>query len=106
MRDDYDFTGARPATDIPALAALQQRNRAKTRTTIDTAHMNQMNAPIETALPANLLQRAREHVAHGGATDLDTLIAEALTRYLDSHETALEEAFIREDVEWGLHGPD
>jgi uncharacterized protein (DUF4415 family) len=35
MRDEYDFTDAKPATDIPALAALQQKNRAKTRITIN-----------------------------------------------------------------------
>jgi hypothetical protein len=65
-----------------------------------------MNASIQTDLPVNLLQRARAHVAHGGAADLDALIAEALQRYLDSHAEALQEAFVREDVDWGLHGKD
>lgn len=65
-----------------------------------------MNAPIQTELPANLLQRARQHVATGGAADLDSLMIEALERYLDSHAESLRDALVREDVDWGLHGDD
>jgi hypothetical protein len=43
-------------------------------------------------------------VKQGFATDMDHLMAEALSRYLESHEPELTEAFIREDVKWGLHG--
>ena len=32
------------------------------------------------------------------------LLSDALLRYLESHTDALAEAFILEDVEWGLHG--
>ncbi len=65
-----------------------------------------MNAPIRTAIPEALLRRAQEHVARGEATDLDALITEALQRYLDSHREHLQETFVREDIDWGLHGRD
>lgn len=32
------------------------------------------------------------------------MITDALRRYLSSHSAELSEAFIREDVEWGLRG--
>jgi hypothetical protein len=38
------------------------------------------------------------------ATNLDTLLAESLRRYLESHSPAIAEKFLREDIEWGLHG--
>jgi hypothetical protein len=31
---------------------------------------------------------------------------EAIRRYLDSHRPDLMEKFIRDDVEWGLHGDE
>jgi Arc/MetJ-type ribon-helix-helix transcriptional regulator len=34
----------------------------------------------------------------------EDIIAQALRRFLDSHQPELMEKFIREDVEWGLHG--
>lgn len=34
MRDEYDFSNAKRATDVPHLARLQQAMRAKTRITI------------------------------------------------------------------------
>jgi len=34
MRDDYDFSRAKPAKDVPALAGIQQENQGKERITI------------------------------------------------------------------------
>ncbi|WP_404358531.1 hypothetical protein [Methylotuvimicrobium sp. KM1] len=31
---------------------------------------------------------------------------EVMHRYLESHREAITEEFIREDVDWGLHGKD
>jgi hypothetical protein len=31
---------------------------------------------------------------------------DALRRFVESHQTELMEHFIREDVEWGLHGDE
>ncbi len=63
-----------------------------------------MAAAVKVTLPDDLVSKARQFVDAGWATDFDGLLAEALRRYLESHEPELTEAFIREDVAWGLHG--
>ena len=55
-------------------------------------------------MPQELVARARAYVEEGWAADFDALLAESLRRYLDSHSADLTEAFVREDVKWGLHG--
>lgn len=45
-------------------------------------------------------------IREGWFPNADALIAEALRRFLDTHRTELMERFVREDVEWGLHGTD
>ena len=37
---------------------------------------------------------------------IQALIAESLRRYLDSHQEALAEKFVMDDVDWGLHEQD
>lgn len=61
---------------------------------------------IEAELPATLTAQARAFVADGYASDLDDLLAEALRRFLESHASELTDAFMKEDVQWGLHGDD
>lgn len=61
---------------------------------------------IEAELPATLAAQARVFVADGCAVDLDNLPAEALRRFLESHASELTDAFMKEDVQWGLHGDD
>ncbi len=63
-----------------------------------------MKTTIQAELPSELIDRARAFVGEGWVGDLDELLAEALRRYLESHSSELTEAFLREDVEWGLHG--
>ena len=65
-----------------------------------------MNMPIQTELPEDLLNKAEALVNAGWANNLNDLLSDALRRYLESHSEALSEAFILEDVEWGLHGED
>ena len=65
-----------------------------------------MTTKIQAELPAELLSRARAYVGEGWMNNLDDLLAEALRRYLESHSSELTEAFLREDVQWGLHGRD
>lgn len=36
----------------------------------------------------------------------DDMILEGLRRFLDTHRIELMEKFIRENVEWGLHGKE
>ncbi len=55
-------------------------------------------------LPAGLAREVRTYIQSGWAPDLNALIIEAVRRYLETHETDLQERFLQEDVEWGLHG--
>ncbi|MBK5967910.1 MULTISPECIES: CopG family transcriptional regulator [Thiorhodovibrio] len=64
------------------------------------------NKLIEAELPAELAAQARAFVADGWAKDFNDLLAEALRRFLESHEASLTESSIRKDVAWGLHGRD
>lgn len=64
------------------------------------------NTLIEAELPAELAAQARAFVAEGWATDSSDLLAEALRRFLESHEASVTKSFIKDDIEWGLHGRD
>ncbi len=57
-------------------------------------------------LPPRLAKEAEEYIQSGWASDLNTLIIEALRRYLEAHQIELQERFVLEDIEWGLHGND
>jgi len=45
-------------------------------------------------------------VERGWVANMDELITESIRRYLESHLEEMNERFIREDVDWGLHGKD
>ncbi len=55
-------------------------------------------------LPQRLAQEAKTYIQSGWMPDLNTLVIEALRRYLETHQMELQERFILEDVEWGLRG--
>lgn len=57
-------------------------------------------------LPPRLAEQVKQYVQAGWFPDLNTLVIEALRRYLEAHRPELVERFIWEDVEWGLHGKD
>jgi len=40
------------------------------------------------------------------ANNIQELMVESLRRYVESHQDALTEQFIRDDVVWGIHGND
>lgn len=61
---------------------------------------------LQAQIPEQLLQQAQYLVNQGWVSNMDELISEAMRRYLESHREALTEQFIREDVDWGLHGQD
>lgn len=65
-----------------------------------------MNTTIKAEIPAELAKQARALVKDGWACDLNALVSDALRRYIESHQTQLTEAGVREDVQWGLHGND
>lgn len=63
-----------------------------------------MSTAIQAELPPELIAQARAFVEEGWAVDFNEVLAEALRRYLESHSSDLSEAFVRDDLEWGLHG--
>jgi Arc/MetJ-type ribon-helix-helix transcriptional regulator len=65
-----------------------------------------MDTVAQVTLPPRVHQQMRALVAEGWFRDESELVIEALRRYLESHQPELMERFIREDVEWGLHGRD
>ncbi|MBX7245790.1 MAG: hypothetical protein K1X53_09835 [Candidatus Sumerlaeaceae bacterium] len=65
-----------------------------------------MKMQINAELPEELVLKAKALVADGWASDLDSILIEALRRYLESHSSQVAEAFIREDAAWGLYGKD
>lgn len=65
-----------------------------------------MNDTIQMTLPPRLHQQLRILVAEGWFRDENDLLFEALRRFLEVRRPELMERFIREDVEWGLHGKE
>ncbi len=61
---------------------------------------------IETKIPDQLWQQAQSMVEQGRINNIDSLITESIRRYIESHQQTTNEDFIREDVDWGLHGKD
>ena len=59
---------------------------------------------VQAQIPTRLLAEIEALVKDGWFSDLNDLFLDALRRYLDSHRPEMMEQFIREDVEWGLHG--
>jgi hypothetical protein len=57
-------------------------------------------------LPPRLEAQVQTYVQAGWVTDPNTLIIEALRRYLEAHQMELMEKYLLEDIEWGLHGND
>lgn len=65
-----------------------------------------MNEKATITLPPKLAEQAESFVQAGWVPDLNTLVVEALRRYLESHREELSERFVWQDVEWGLRGND
>jgi len=61
---------------------------------------------IQTQLPEQIYKKALDLVNQGWFRDEQDIFSEAIRRYLDSHRPDLMEKFIRDDIEWGLHGND
>ena len=65
-----------------------------------------MTISVQAELPDQLARQGLELVKNGWVPDMNALLTEALRRYLESHQEALAEDHVREDVQWGLHGGD
>lgn len=88
MRDEYDFSNAKPAAQVPALARMQARNAAKERITI--------------RIDADVIAWFRARVEGGG--NYQTLINDALRGHIAEKEGTLERTLrriIREELHTG-----
>jgi len=65
-----------------------------------------MNTTIHTEFPPQILRQAELLIERGWATNIQSLIIEAVERYCETHRPELAEQFIRDDIGWGLHGND
>jgi len=61
---------------------------------------------IQTEVPERLYKQAEALVKEGWFRDEKEIFSEAIRRFLDTHQSKLMDKFIRDDVEWGLHGND
>ena len=57
-------------------------------------------------LPPRLVEQMDTAVQAGWFSDLDTLIVEALRRYLETHQLESQEHFLRQNVDWACKGRD
>ncbi len=61
---------------------------------------------IQMEVPEKLYEKATGLVKEGWFRDEKDIFAEAIRRFLDSHQPELMDKYIFNDVEWGLHGQD
>ncbi len=61
---------------------------------------------FETEVPDRVYDQIAALVKGGWFRDENEVFGEAIRRFLDSHQPEIMEEFIRNDVEWGLHGDD
>lgn len=61
---------------------------------------------IQAQLPDHLYHETLSLVEEGWFRDEQEIFLEAIRRYLEAHRPEVMEQFIREDVEWGLHGDE
>jgi len=86
MRKNYEFSNAKKAKDVPALARLQKANEGKERITI--------------RLDAEVLAWFRDQVKGGG--NYQSLINDALRAHISDREGTLERTLrkvIREELQ-------
>jgi len=61
---------------------------------------------VKTEIPDQLHKKAEALVKEGWFRDEKDIFSEAIRRFLETHQSDLMEKFVRDDVEWGLHGND
>jgi len=55
-------------------------------------------------IPPRLAEQTQVYLEEGWFSDLNSLVIEALRRFLETHQIELNERFLQQDIEWGLHG--
>lgn len=57
-------------------------------------------------LPPHIAEQIQEQIRQGWFPDMNSLVIEALRRYLETHSSEMTERWINQDVEWGLSGDE
>ena len=65
-----------------------------------------MENQVQMELPTRLHQQMRLLITEGWYRDETDILLEALRRFLEVHRPEIMEQYIREDIDWGLHGRD
>ncbi len=66
--------------------------------------MDEIKATI--TLPPRIAEEAEGQIRQGWFSDLNSLVIEALRRYLESRPNEMNQEWIHSDVEWGLNGDE
>jgi hypothetical protein len=61
---------------------------------------------IQTEIPENLYKGAVALARQGWFRNEEEVFSEAIRRFLESHRPEVMDQFVRDDVEWGLHGKE
>jgi hypothetical protein len=61
---------------------------------------------VQTEIPESLYNSAVALANQGWFRNEKEVFSEAIRRFIESHQPELMDQFIREDIEWGLHGED
>ena len=57
-------------------------------------------------IPDKIYEKASTLVKNGAFKSDDDLVAEALSRFVETQDYRIQERFIREDIAWGLDGTE
>lgn len=61
---------------------------------------------LRAEVPDQLYNQVTALVKDGWFPNKNEIVFEAIHRFIDSHSGSLMEKYIRDDVEWGLHGSE
>ena len=61
---------------------------------------------VHADIPDQLYGQLQSLIAEGWFRNEADLLQEALRCFLEAHQPELMERFVRQDVEWGIHGRD
>lgn len=94
------------ATALPSGLEINFLSLKDTLLTFIFHSLTSMSTTIKTEISDQLWHQAQTLVEKGWVHNMDELISESIRRYLESHQELMSERFIREDIEWGLHGEE
>ena len=100
------FSGAEPILPGRSIFNCDTTPIFYTGERLQITDKEQMMKTIQVEVPEQLYKKVLHLVKKGWFRDENDILAEAIRRYLDTHQSDLMEKYIRDDVDWGLHGND